>query len=164
MSLCLVLKLRLLLADQFTVSKCLCCSFPIGYNFGICHLWQIHWGHFTWPPKAVLCCRSVQMPFWGCLCRTVGALCPHALTITLSQADPRPQTPLRWCARVRGPAAVHPCGPWLPPQHDGDCHRCVVQRHRGPPCPWGHVQLVGKTFPMGKSLCVPPPQCPLIAH
>lgn len=160
----LFLKLRLLLEDQFTVFKYLCCSFPIGYSFGICHPWKIHWGYFTWHPKAVLCCRSVQIPLWGCLCRrgvqNCGCSCPHALTITQIQDLKH----LPGGVRVRGPAAVDSCGPWLSPQHGGDCHCCGVQCHRGPFFSFGPHPACGKNISNGRILVCASTSSPLIAH
>lgn len=102
-----------------------------------------------------LCKSLLGLPVQNCGCSCPLPTCPHHTA--LSHADPRPQTPPRCCVRVRAPAAGDPCGPWLPPQHDGDCHCCVLQCHWVPPCPWGHIQVPGKTFPVGESLCVPPP-------
>lgn len=145
----LFLKLRLLLADQFTVSKCLSYVFPIGYNFGICHSWQIHWGYFTWPPKAVICCRSVQIP-----------LCRHCdISTQIQDLKHLPGV----CQEGRSCSSG---SLWVlaPPQHDGDCHHCVVQCHQGPPCPGGTSSLWGRHFQWENPCVCLHLQWPLIAH
>lgn len=155
----LYLKLRPLPADQFTVSKCcLCCSFPIGYNFWMVHTCQIHW--------AVPWSKSVQNLLWGSLCRCGVQrrvclwplpTCPHHKTFNMQIQDLK---------HLPGERQWVPVSPGCPPQRDGDCHHHGAECHWGPPCPWGQIQLAGMTsrfWSENHSVCLHL-QCPLIAY